>query len=740
MALPRSWSASIEWRLLDGRGWLFRAITHEIEQRRLFPWIPVCFGIGILLFFQADGAPALWAPLGACALCCAAAIALRRNMTAFIAMLALSAIFAGFSAGVIRSRSVAAPALTRLTITTIAGFVEALEDREEGQRLLIRIMEMKDVAESERPRLVRVSVRSGSGLTAGQFVAGTARLLPPPEAAWPGGYDFARDAYYKGIGAVGSMVGQVRRLDPPKPPDWSLQLAAGVDEARNALTQRIATSIGGAAGGVGAALVTGKRGLIPEPVNDILRGAGIYHIVSISGLHMVLAAGTFFWLVRALLALAPAVALLWPVKKIAAVAAMVGATIYCIFSGSDVATERSLIMTLVMFGAVLVDRPALSIRNLSIAALIVLAREPEALLGPSYQMSFGAVAAMMALVPLMQRKPTEGTPATLLERSLRWSVRAMLGLVTTTLVASIATAPFSAYHFQSLNPYGLIGNALALPLVSVVVMPSAVLGVLAYPFGLDRPVWQVMGRAVEQVLAVSAWVGSFSGSTVVVPALSVSALALLSLGLLILTILASRLRWMALVPAGIGLAFTTVPHRYDIFIDREGAGAAIRGARGELALVGRPSNFVAEQWLRADGDARTADDASLRREARCDSAGCVVVAADGRRIAFVQDYAAFEEDCRRANVIVTRLQAPPTCRQPFVLDGEALKERGATTLRLSANAIEVTSVRKGREVMIWPGYQSIQVEGAPAQGRPRPARPIPEQDLPEDEVSTFEPD
>jgi competence protein ComEC len=347
---------------------------------------------------------------------------------------------------------------------------------------------------------------------------------------------------------------------------------------------------------------------------------------------------------------------------------------------------------------------------------------------------------MMALVPLMQRKQIDGTPASVLERGLRWVGRAMLGLVTTTLVASIATTPFAAYHFQSLNPYGLIGNTLALPLVSAVVMPSAVLGVLAYPFGLDRPVWQVMGAAVEQVLAVSAWVGSFSGSTVVVPALSVGALALLSLGLLILTIPASSLRWMALLPAGIGLAFTTVPDRYDIFIDREGAGAAIRGNQGQLALVGRPSGFVTEQWLRADGDARNADDAGLRREARCDSAGCIVIAGEGRRIAFVQDYAAFEEDCRRADVIVTRLPAPPTCSRPFVLDGKALKERGATTLRLSPDAVEVTSVRKGREVMNWPDDRSVQAEKVPAQGRPRPTRPVPEQDLPEDEISTGEPD
>ncbi|MBA1157315.1 ComEC/Rec2 family competence protein [Microvirga mediterraneensis] len=550
IAFPSPWSLPATWALPDGRSWLSRNISLEVEQRRLFPWIAIFFGIGIVLFFQAEGAPALWAPVVTFTLFSAAAIGFRRNLAVFSMMIALAALFAGFTAGVIRTRSVAAPALTRLVIAPVTGFIETIEEREGGKRLLLRVTGMKGVADAERPERVRVSVRSGEGMSPGQLIAGTARLLPPPQAAWPGGYDFARDASFKGIGAVGSMVGPVRRIDTSERPDWSLRLAARVDEARNALTERIAVSIGGAAGGVGAALVTGKRGLIPEPTNDVLRGAGIYHIVSISGLHMVLAAGTFFWLVRALLALAPGAALLWPVKKIAALAAMIGATIYCIFSGSDVATERSLIMTLVMFGAVLVDRPALSIRNLSIAALIVLAREPEALLGPSFQMSFAAVAAMMALVPMMHGPKWEGAGGGIVARGVIWIGRAMLGLVTTTLVASFATAPFAAYHFQSLNPYGLIGNALALPLVSLIVMPSAVLGVLAYPFGLDRPIWQLMGAAVSQVLDVSAWVGGFSGSTLIVPALGSAALVLLSLGLVLVSIPASALRWFAVVPAG----------------------------------------------------------------------------------------------------------------------------------------------------------------------------------------------
>lgn len=735
---------AVDWGAFDWRGWLSRNLAHEVEQRRLFPWIAVFFGLGILAFFQAEGHPALWAPLIALGLCGASAWRLRHNLPAFSAMIALAAIFAGFSAGVIRSRQVAAPVLARITIAPLTGFIEAVEEREGGKRLLVRVATLDGIAEAERPRFVRVSIRKGDGLAAGQFIGGTARLLPPPQAAWPGGYDFARDAYFKEIGAVGSFSGAIRRLEPPNSPGWRLWLAVQVDDARNALTQRIAAAIGGAAGGVGAALVTGKRGLIGEDTNDVLRSAGIYHIVSISGLHMVLAAGTFFWLVRALLAMMPSAVLLWPVKKIAAIVAMFGGTAYCVFSGSDVATERSLVMTLVMFGAVLADRPALSMRNLSIAALIVLAREPEALLGPSFQMSFGAVVAMMALVPLMQWRRAEGAPATLLDQGLGWLGRSALGLLTTTLVASLATAPFSAYHFQSLNPYGLIGNALALPLVSLVVMPSAVLGVLAYPFGLDGPVWQLMGRAVSSVLEVSAWVGGFSGSTLVVPALSLAALALLSLALLVVTVPASALRWLALIPAGAGLAFAATPQRYDVFIDRDATGAAIRSAGEHLTLVGRPSSFVVEQWLRADGDARNSDDASLRQDARCDRLGCIVTASARRSIAFVQDFSAFEEDCRRAAIVITRLDAPPQCDAALVLDREALNQRGATAIRLGEESVEVRSVKKGREIVPWGAAQMAQAQGStspksPAQEKPRPARPVPEQDLPGEEISSGEP-
>ena len=278
-ALPRPSGLVLDWSAPDWRGWVARSLAQEIGQRRLFPWLAVCFGLGVILFFQAED-PALWAPLGALALCAASAVWLRRSLLALAVCVGLAAVFAGFVVGVIRTRSVAAPVLPRLVIAPVSGFIEAVEEREQGRRVLLRIVSLQGVAEAERPQRARISIRKGEGLSAGQFVAGTARLLPPPQPAWPGGYDFARDAYYKGIGAVGSFTGTVRQLDPPVHPGWPLWAATRVDEARNALTHRIASSIGGAAGGVGAALVTGKRGLIGEPTNDALRAAGIYHIVT----------------------------------------------------------------------------------------------------------------------------------------------------------------------------------------------------------------------------------------------------------------------------------------------------------------------------------------------------------------------------------------------------------------------------------------------------------------------------
>ena len=671
------------------------ALAREAEQRRLFPWLAVAFGTGILVEFAAtEGQPALIAPLIAAGIALSATPLLRARPVALAVALALAFAFLGFAAAAYRVASVASPVLARTTIAPLTGLVEALDEREAGARLIMRVHSLGTLDAAARPVRVRVSYRKAQAIRPGDVVSATARLLPPPEAARPGGYDFARDAYFRGIGAVGSLVGRIEIRAPSEQPPWRLRLSAAIDDARNALTRRITDATGGQGGAVAAALVTGKRGLIAPQTNDVLRTAGIYHVISISGLHMVLAAGVVFWLVRALLALVPVLALTWPIKKIAAATAMLGVTAYCAFSGWDVAAQRALVMTLVMLGAILVDRPALSMRNLALAAIIALAREPEALLGPSFQMSFGAVAGLIACAPLIDGRLFARERSGPVGRLLSVAATAVVATLATTLVAQIATAPFSTYHFQTIQPFGLVGNALTLPLVSLAVMPAAVLGILAYPFALDQPVWWLMGQAVRGMLAIAGWIAGFGQANLVVPAYGATALSLLSAGLLIATLPATRLRWLALLPAVAGLALAATPTRYDIYVDREGAGAAVRGADGRLALLGRPPGFVLEQWLKADGDARRAADVGAGEGARCDHLGCTIRTPDGRWLALTTDSRAMPEDCARAEILITRRDAPPGCAAALILDRTYLAEHGAAAIRLGPDGPSLVTVRR----------------------------------------------
>ena len=675
-------------------GWLGAGIAQDYEQRRLFPWLAVAFGGGILLFFtMADGMPALAAPLVLAGLAAAITPFLGARPVALALVLGVVAAALGFAAATYRVSRVAAPVLQRTSIAVLTGFVEALDERDEGARLVIRVASFGTLKPDALPARVRVSYKTASAnLKPGLFIASTARLLPPPEAARPGGYDFARDAYFRRIGAVGSLVGKIEVKPPPQPVPLELRVAAAIDEARNAVTRRIADANGGQAGAVAAALVTGKRGLITPETNEILRAAGIYHVVSISGLHMVLAAGVVFWLVRGLLALVPHLALLWPIKKIAAGFAMLGVLAYCAFSGWDLAAERALIMTLIMLGAILVDRPALSMRNLALAAIVTLAREPEGLLGPSFQMSFAAVAGLIACARLIDGGYLRREGAGRFGRLLALSVSALIGTLATTLVAQFATAPFATYHFQTIQPFGLIGNALTLPLVSLAVMPAAVLGILAYPFALDQPVWWLMGMAVRGILAISGWVADFGQATLVIPAFGVGALGLMAAALLLATLPSFRLRWLALPPALVGLGLATQPYRFDIYVDRQGSGAMVRMQDGRLAPLGRPSGFVMEQWLKADGDVRRPAD--VASAATCDTVGCTTQLGDGRSIAFVKDRRAFAEDCRRAAIVISALTAPASCTAGLVIDRAYLADHGATAIRAAGAQYEAVHAER----------------------------------------------
>ncbi|MBY0613616.1 MAG: ComEC/Rec2 family competence protein [Beijerinckiaceae bacterium] len=267
------------------------AAIGELEARRLFLWVPVAAGAGVVIHLTSDHEPALWLTGALAAATSAAAFLSRQQRWLFAILVALAAVFAGmFSAGW-RTERVRAPVLDRIRILTISGHVEQIDLRREGARLVLKLDRAEGLAPEATPYRVRLTTRKDQTLDAGAYVTLKARLLPPSHAALPGGYDFARDAYFARLGAVGSVLGKIEIAEPPAAPGLLAQMHMSIDRARNALARRVAASVEGDAGAIAVAMVTGKRDFLTEEARDLVREAGIFHIITISGIQMTLVAG-----------------------------------------------------------------------------------------------------------------------------------------------------------------------------------------------------------------------------------------------------------------------------------------------------------------------------------------------------------------------------------------------------------------------------------------------------------------
>ena len=455
------------------------------------------------------------------------------------------------------------------------------------------------------PDRVRVSARNiPAGVGAGAAVTGLVRLMPPSGPVRPGSYDFSFESYFDGIGASGFFLrGPELAMTSDPPPPIAL-FRASVERTRDAIASRIRDRIGGPEGEIAAALVVGVRAGIPEDVNEALRRSGIYHVISISGLHMALVAGTIMGLLRAGFALFPDLASRRPVKKYAAVLAIAGLAGYLFISGAEVAAQRSFIMLAVMLTAVLFDRAALTLRNLAIAAIVVVAVSPHEVVGPSFQMSFAATAALVGAYAAWSdwRADHPGQPPvdrSLAARMFHYLLLAAAGLAVTSIVAGGATAIYAAWHFQQMPSLGLFTNLTAMPIVSAVVMPFAVLGALAMPFGLDGPFFHVMGLGLSATIAIARWFSERSPADIVglVPAASV---AVLTVALLIATICSTWLRIAAVPVALAGLLLLIDRPRPDLFVSEDGRLVGVALGDGRIAVNRtRPNKFTIDNWKRA---------------------------------------------------------------------------------------------------------------------------------------------
>lgn len=679
------------------------------EQDRWVLWLPVLVGVGVGLYFGCHSEPPPWLGGGAVVLSVLLAgaafrLAGPRSAVLPMATLAVIAVAAGFAGAqgqslLLATRMLAAP----VGPAVIDARIVAAESFPDGQRLTLAGPAVAGGGRTPLPERVRVRLRgSQPALRPGEQVRVRAMLMAPPAPLFPGDYDFQRQAYFEGLGAVGYSVGRAQVLAAGSDADGGPGLLFA--RWRFAVGERVRASLDGATAAVALALLTGEQRAIPETTMQAIRDSGLAHLLSISGLHIGLVAGMVFIAVRGGLALIPPLALRLPTKKLAAVVSVFAAGAYTLLADAPVPSQRSFLMVAVVLLAVLVDRQGISIRLVAFAALVILLTQPASMLGPSFQMSFAAVVALIAVYEvLQQRRRPPAEP----RGPLRLALLYVGGVVLSTLVASLATTPFAVYHFSRFQLWGVAANMAAVPITGFWIMPWAVVAMLLMPLGWEGVGLQPMGWGVDAVIVVARTVAAWPAAVVLLPPLPTASLVMISLGGLWLCLWQRRWRLLGLIPVAAGASALLVVRPPDVLVAADGGLLAVRGGDGLLAFSSKGAGrSTREAWLRRSaaalpGNAWPASGVGAGGALRCDPLGCVY-RMSGWTLAFPRTAEALPEDCRLADVVIGPIPVRGPC--PSVqarLDRRDLLRGGVHALWLGPHGIHISSVDGERGDRPW---------------------------------------
>ncbi len=681
-----------------------RAETLAAAQRDRWPlWTPVLFGAGIAIYFSLRFEPSLWWAVSALVCSLGAVWVSRYAVFSRAAFMATALVAGGFFVAQQQTHRVEAPVLAKpIKVTVVTGQVVQLERGIKGPRVILENPMVRRLAPAATPDRIRLRLRRGDDVGVGDRISVLARLSPPPAPAMPGAYDFQRRAWFARIGGVGFALGHVKPAQDIADGGGVGTAAINLAKLRQTMADRIRSVLPAESGAIAAALIVGDRSAIPEETVQALRDSGLAHLLAISGLHLGLVATILFFGVRLVLALCEPVALRLPIKKIAAIAALAGAFVYLLLAGATVPTQRAFIMTGIVLFAILVDRTAVSLRLVAWAAMIVLALSPEVLLSASFQMSFAAVVALVAVYEAL-RDPLRdwlrgGGPG----RKLAFY---FIGVAISTIVAGAATGLIALHHFGRITQFGLVANLAAIPIASFWIMPWGVLAAALMPFGLEEVALVPMAWGIEWIVLVAKTVAGWPGAVAAIPVMPQTGLVAIALGGLWLCLWQGRVRFFGCLGIVAGLAIIPLTDRPDVLVTGNGKLMAVRLADGALGLTsGKTERFAAKIWAERDGqlasrvwEAGTGASAPLS----CDRLGCVYRRA-GRRFALIKDARAFSDDCRADWIVISSVPARGACRGALrTIDRFDLWRHGAHAIWIRRDSVTVKSVRAVRGDRPW---------------------------------------
>lgn len=665
------------------------------------PWLAVGFASGIGAWFLFD-APWEWATfLAVCAFACLGALAAWRGREdrtqLMIASIALASVLAlGMSAIWARSAMVGAEPIAYPRVLSLDGRVLERDDQpaEERVRLTLAVRD----PEEGRAMKVRINVpldRATEAMEEGARLRLKARLMPPSPPILPGAYDFARTAWFDGLAATGSLVGPIELVEGA---DRSAPLA----EAQRTLSAHVRKHMDGSAASIAAALASGDRGAISEADEAAMRDSGLTHLLSISGLHVSAVIAAAYFLAIKLLALWPWLALR---VRLPLAAAMVGALAgigYTLLTGAEVPTVRSCVGAVLVLIALALGREPLSLRMVAVAAIVVLALWPESLVGPSFQMSFAAV---IAIVSLHNAEWVKRFLAPREESAFARTARRVAMLFATGLLIEFALMPIMLFHFHRAGVYGAFANVVAIPLVTFVTMPLLALALLLDLVGAGAPVWWAAQLSLDALLGLAHFTAAQPGAVKLMPQMDLASVLTIVGGLLWLALWKGRTRLWGLLPVAGGVlvfALTPIP---DILITRDGRHVGVTGESDRLLVLRESrSSFARDNLMELAGAEGEVVPFERWPGARCSPDFCVLTLERESRawhLLMARSREMVEERalaaaCERADIVIADRFLPRSCQPRWLkADRRFLAREGGTAVYLADERVRTVAQSQG---------------------------------------------
>lgn len=631
-----------------------------------------------------------------------------------------------------KSALVGAPPIARPIVAVIEGRVLQRIEQPADQRIrLVLATREPGTGRAIQVRINLAQERDQAAIAEGARVRLRARLVPPAPPMLPGSYDFARTAWFAGLSATGSALGDVIILDPGT---GGGTLAA----LQRSLSDHVRAQLDGSPGAIAAALASGDRGAIAEADDEAMRDSGLSHLLSISGLHVSAVVAAAYLIALRLFALIPWLALRLRLPLVAAGAGALAGIGYTLLSGAEVPTVRSCIGAILVLIALAIGREPLSMRMVAIAAAVVLLFWPEALVGPSFQMSFAAV---ISIVALHGSAPIRSFFAPREEGLLASGGRYLVGLLLTGIVIELALMPIGLFHFHRSGVYGALANMIAIPLTTLATMPLIALALLFDLVGAGALFWWLAGKSLELLLALAHATAGMPGAVSMMPSMGRGTFALFVIGGLWLALWRGRVRLFGLAPVAAGLLFVGQIRPPDLLVSGDGRHVGVTGeAAGELLVLRESrSDYARENLVETAGMNGSIRQLDHWPGARCNRDFCALaLERAGRRwqvlMARGTDYVNERElaaACERVDIVIAARYLPRSCQPRWLkADRRMLDRTGGLTIDLSAGEVRTVAENQGSHGW-WQGQASTprpplqhQTEGTQPAQQAQPAAPV----------------